>query len=93
MGEALVSCDTFVVMPDSTDTGEVTHSSQLQFLQIIISHSQVIFGKNSDRPKGYCELIIKKEKRKDFIIRRGPGDCLLSHPAVPARGEVELQLH
>ena len=26
MGEALVSCDTFVVMADSTDTTEVTHS-------------------------------------------------------------------
>ena len=26
MDEALVSCDTFVVMADSTDTTEVTHS-------------------------------------------------------------------
>jgi hypothetical protein len=41
--EGLVSCDTFVVMGDVTNTGEV------------------VFGKNSDRPKGEVQEVVSFE--------------------------------
>eukprot|EP00092_Neocalanus_flemingeri_P093404 GFUD01118711.1.p1 GENE.GFUD01118711.1~~GFUD01118711.1.p1 ORF type:complete len:403 (+),score=147.85 GFUD01118711.1:56-1264(+) len=41
--EGLVSCDTFVVMGDVTNTGEV------------------VFGKNSDRPKGEVQEVVSVE--------------------------------
>lgn len=42
----LVSCDTFVVMGDVTDNGEV------------------IFGKNSDRPKGEVQELVLHPAQK-----------------------------
>ena len=60
----LVSCDTFVAMADVTQTGEVMGSTKKTLKKIYLSTFQVIFGKNSDRPKGEVQEVVFYPSKK-----------------------------
>ena len=66
----LVSCDTFVAMGDVTQTGEVRWgwgeggTTRNPKLRMYLSAFQVIFGKNSDRPKGEVQEVVFYPSKK-----------------------------